>query len=229
MQEVARKPNKADVYNEFILWTAMPHQERVRLGIEWQYQFEDFYSVNGSTLTRWKERIDFEQRVDKILKMWSTDMTPAVVHSIYRTAIKGNPMSQLLWLQYFKGFNPKPKDEERKMVEIGVNDIRFLIESIPEPTRTKFYGYLREIIDTAVALRRAGEMENRPLPNEEPERALLGEANNDASNVQRAETNDIPASDQGRIRKDMVREIYAYHHQGAPWWWQEQAPRHSWI
>ena len=60
-----RYPNKRSIYNEFILWTAMPHPEKVRLGIETQGQFSEQYKINEDTLTNWKKRPDFESRFNK--------------------------------------------------------------------------------------------------------------------------------------------------------------------
>ena len=95
-----KNPDRVDVYTEFILWFAMPPAERAKLGIKNQGQFADYYKVSPNTLSRWKDRMDFETRVDKIQMMWGKEKTADVIQGIYRAAVKGNPMSQLLWLQY---------------------------------------------------------------------------------------------------------------------------------
>ena len=165
-----RYPNKRSIYNEFILWTAMPHPEKVRLGIETQGQFSEQYKINEDTLTNWKKRPDFEQRVDAILKMWSTDKTPDVVHSIYRAAVKGNPMSQLLWLQYFKGFDPKKiEDPNKKKAVLGIGDIRHAIEQLPEQLKEKHYGYLRELAEDLSAVRNAMDPADKSWEEKPPQ------------------------------------------------------------
>lgn len=211
---------KADVYREFILWTAMPYEEKKRLGLETQGSFCEHYNLNKSTPSRWKERPDFESRVDAILKMWSTDRTPEVVQAIYRAAVKGNPLSQKLWLQYFKGFTEKSEVTVKK-VEIGVNDIRFLIEAMPEPIRTKFYGYIREIIDTANALRNARQLDDRPLEDKDTETALPRDADHDAQDASSKSANVVAKSNSRSIRTDMVGQTQSSHHKSTPRRWQE--------
>ena len=184
LQKLTKKtlPNKGSVYLEFILWTAMPFKEKENLGIETQNDFAAEYKVDISTLSRWKTRADFEARVDAILKMWSTDKTPDVVHSIYRTAIKGNPLSQMLWLQYFKKFNPKKIEDEEKKVELSAGDIRFAIEKLPEQLKEKHYGYLRELAEDINAIRNARDPEDNDWYERPPE-AVPDETDNDAQIV----------------------------------------------
>lgn len=207
------------MYTEFILWTAMPHPEKVKLGIETQQQFSEHYGLGINTPTRWKQRKDFEERVDKILKMWAIDKTPDVVHSIYRSAIKGNPMSQLLWLQYFKRFNPKTEVVNTHKVEISVNDIRFIIEGMPESYRPKFYGYIREIIDTGVTLRNSGELADGFPDEPELEDGVRGSADNDAQDLPERESDVLAASHPVSIRCDMEWPTQSRHYQGAARWW----------
>lgn len=152
-----RGANRPDIYREFILWTALPYKEKIALGIETQGQFAEYYKVHINTTTAWKQRPEFEARVDEILKIWSNERTPEVIHAIYRTAVKGNPMSQLLWLQYFKRFNPKKEEDTgKKGPVLSVGDIRYMIEILPDELKQKHYGYLRELTEDVSAFRNAG-------------------------------------------------------------------------
>lgn len=148
-----REPNRVDVYTEFILWSAMPPSERMRLGIETQEQFVDFYKIGANTPARWKRRPDFEARVTTLRKEWAFGKTSAVIEGIYRSAVKGNPFSQKLWLQYFHDFSEKQMVQHKIMSTVSVDDVRFLVDVLPEPERAKCQGHLREIID-ALALHR---------------------------------------------------------------------------
>ena len=159
MSETTRKnlqktyPNKANVYAEFIIWFTLPRQERIRLGLETQEQFAEFYGVNPHTLAEWKKRPDFEARLDSIIKQMGTEKTADVLQGMYVSAMKGNARSQLLWLQYFKKFNPNAKDKiADNQVVITVDDIRFLIEALPEPLKQKHYDNLRELLDDSAAV-----------------------------------------------------------------------------
>ena len=219
-REKPSTPYKADIYREFILWTAMPHAEKVRLGIETQGQFVAHYKIGINTPAKWKERPDFEQRVDAILKMWATDKTPDVIHAIYRAAVKGNPMSQMLWLQYFKKFNPRADADEKQKVEIGVNDIRHLIEQLPEPLKSKHYGNLRDLLIDASAIANARDVEDSNW-TERPAETVRIEADNDAHNVPDKEADAVAKSYKGGLRANMVGDVLSIHHKGAERRWEK--------
>lgn len=143
---------KRDIYEEFVLWFAMPRHEKIRLGIETQGQFAAFHKVHPDTLTDWKALPDFNARINDVYEKWAMGKHPDVFQSIYLTALKGNPMSQLLWLQYFRGFNPKKVEDKTNKVELTIQDIRFLIEALPEPLKSKHHTNLRELIDDSSAV-----------------------------------------------------------------------------
>lgn len=211
---------KPSIYTEFILWTAMPYGEKEKLGLETQEQFCEFYKIGKNTPASWKERHDFEQRVDAILKMWSTDKTPDVVHSIYRTAVKGNPLSQMLWLKYFKKFTEKSEVTVTKKVEFGVNDVRFLIEGLPEPLRSEHYGNLRKLIDDASMVRRARDSEGMSW-RDGPAPALLDQPDHDAQDVRSERGDGVAESDSPSVRFSVVRTIPASDNKSPSRRWQE--------
>lgn len=223
LPKIAEKtsPNKGSIYTEFVLWTAMPWNEKEKLGLETQNDFAEYYSVDITTLSRWKRRPDFEQRVDAILKMWATDKTPDVVHAIYRTAIKGNPMSQLLWLQYFKKFNPRADTtEELQRSGGGVGDLKHLVDQLPEQMREKHYGYIRELLADISAFRNARDVESNDW-HERPAQAILDETNHDASGVSSQRADAIPRSYKKGICTDMERQVSTHNHKSAAWGWEK--------
>ncbi len=219
-----RQPKRRDLYTEFILWTAMPSEEKKKLGLEWQMDFAKHHNVEESTLSRWKRRADFEVRVDAILKMWGADKTPDVVHAIYKTALKGNPLSQKLYLQYFKGFSEKTEVQHTAKVEVGVNDIRFIIDGLPEPERSKFHGYIREIVDYANAVKNARELDET-VWDEQPAESVLDEADHDAQDISEQGANELAARYSRSVCADMgdrrsgAASTSAHHRQGAARWW----------
>lgn len=222
-----RTPNKVSIYNEFILWTAMPHSEKKRLGLETQGAFAEYYKIHIDTTSDWKKRSDFEKRVDAILKMWATDKTPDVVHSIYRSAVKGNPYSQQLWLGYFKGYNPKKIEEPQEKVEVSENDFRYIVNVLPEPYKTKFNEYITEIITTANAIRNARQGEDHGWDTPRPEITILEESDIDARDVSSVRTDGLAKSYSRRSRCDLgtytVRhaQVSENNNQGTPWRRQE--------
>lgn len=76
------RPHKVDKYHEFILWFAMPTLEREKLGISTQTAFSEFYGVTQQTLSNWKNRPDFEPRVDHVQMQWGKEKTSDVIQGI---------------------------------------------------------------------------------------------------------------------------------------------------
>jgi hypothetical protein len=150
-----RDPKRADIYEEFVLWSAMPPTERHLLGIETQQQFVEYHKIGINTPAAWKRRPDFGARVTELRREWAFDKSSDIIYGIYRAAIKGNAHSQKLWMQYFLGFSEKTETKNSNVVEVGVNDVRFIIDGLPEPERTKFHGYIREIAEFATMAKNA--------------------------------------------------------------------------
>lgn len=223
MQQVIQKtsenktPNKATVYTEFILWSAMPYIEKRNLGIETQLQFADYYNVSKDSLSLWKNRSDFEPRRNAILRIWAMDKTPDVVYGIYKAAIKGNPLSQQLWLGYFLGYNPR-KEELQKQVELGAGDIRHLIDQLPEQLKEKHYGYLRELTEDVSAVRNARDAEDFSW-SQRPAETVPVETDNDAQHVPSGGKNAMAQSHTECVCEDLEREILAHNNQSTTRGW----------
>ena len=220
-------PYKATVYNEFVIWYSMPLNEKEKCGIETMGQFSQYYKVSKDTLTNWKNRPDFQARTDKLIMDMGHAKTADVVQGMYKAAVKGNPMSQMLWLQFFKKFNPKGEQEnESKQIQITVDDIRFLIEALPEPLKTKHYDNLRQLLDDSAAIAHAiddGEIPDnlRTIASrhwdEGFEDTISVETNNDAQHVQVERTHAIPRSYPQSVCTDMERQVSPRDHQSSAW------------
>lgn len=167
-----REPKRMDIYEEFCLWSAMPPSERAKFGIETQEQFVEFYNIGVNTPTAWKRRTDYKVYVTTLRSEWAFAKTGAVIEGIYRSALKGNPHSQKLWLQYFHGFSEKKELTIKDRPVIGINDILYLVEQLPESEREKYYEWLRDLLLKITILKqkdeRCGENLkhwNEPRPN----------------------------------------------------------------
>ncbi len=187
---------RANLYQEFVLWASMPDIEQQKLGIESQKAFSEYYGISEQSLVAWKKRPDFEDRRDKILNAWAMDKTANVAFGIYRSAVKGNPGSQRLWLEYFKKFNPKQEIEHTIKVVMAPNDLRFIVQGMPESYKEKFYGYIREIIDTALSLRNAGQLQDGDAPSADVEATVLEQADHDAQELPSDRANVLAQGDQ---------------------------------
>jgi len=225
------RPYKANIYHEFIAWYSLPHKERVNFGIENQDQFAEIYKVSPNTLSEWKKRPDFERRTDELLMELGKSKTVDVVQGMYMSAVKGNPMSQMLWLQYFKKFNPKAAETQNEnKVEITINDIRFLIEALPEPLKKKHYANLRELLDDSAAINTAideGEVPDGIRLLAESNRVdgfedtVPGETDHDAQVVHGQGTNALARRYSERVCDHLERKASSSNHQSAAWRWQE--------
>jgi len=211
------QPQKVNLYTQFILWSAMPPMEQQRLGIESLQAFADFYGIHVNTTYNWKHRPDFQDRVRKILRMWAFDKTPGVVQGIYRSAIKGNSDSQRIWLQYFEGWSEKQTIENTVKVVVSVGDIRYLIEGLPEPLRSKHYANLRELLDDTIAARDSGAIKDGDW-TEKPALLVSGETDNDAQDVPDPTPSKVSCRHSQSVWQDLVGEVPANHHQSAAWW-----------
>ncbi len=142
-----REVKRVDIYEEFCIWSAMPPSERIKLGIETQEQFVEFYKIGINTPTAWKRRNDYRLRVTSLRTEWAFSKTSAVLESIYRTAIKGSAQSQKLWLQYIHGFGDKREIPDANKPSLHVDDLLFLIGMLPKELQEKHYDHMRELLD----------------------------------------------------------------------------------
>lgn len=221
---------KNAAYEEFILWSAMPAHEQKLFGIETQKEFAERYKCGERSLTRWRSLPEFQARVRDIREKWAFGRTSNVINAIYTAAIKGNPLSQSLWMQVFEGYNPKGnKDakETEKKVEFSINDMRFLIEQLPEQLKQKHYGYLAELLDDVDAIKHARdveiEIEERDSTDGRSEEGVCDYTYTDAQTVPDKETDAVSSGNKGGVRENLVWKIPTHHHQSAERWREEQA------
>lgn len=201
-----KKSTMRNIFDEYILWFAMPLKAKESMGIETDIQFAEFYEITARTLRNWKDRPEFEDQVRRLRKKWAFEKTGHVLEGIYRSAVKGNDKSQKLWLQVFEGFTEKTENTQTIKIELSTNDIRFVIQQLPEEYHEKYYGYLREIFDTAQALRFAGQLRDVDVPSATIEEVISEEADNDAHLLPGKRVNVVAKSNQRSLCEDMAPE-----------------------
>jgi hypothetical protein len=134
------------------------------LGIETQKQFSEYNKISEQTLSNWADRPEFMPRVKSLWKKWGQGRTPTVIAAIYKSATSGGkeaPQAQKLWMQVIEDFSERTRAiTDTKKVELGVGDIRYLIEQLPEELKEKHYGYLRELTEDINSARNAGEIDD---------------------------------------------------------------------
>lgn len=226
--EKIRKPS---TYDEFIYWLAMPTPAKMKMGIETQTQFAEFFKVSERTLLRWKESEQFRAQVRALRDKWAFEKTQGVIEGIYKAAVKGNDKSQKLWMQLFEGFTEKTEVEQTQKVEISVNDIRFLIEALPVQMQEKYYGFLQQLLDDSAAIARAidgGDIpesvriaEAKYADAQAAERNVPGDADTDAQHVPVERTAAMAESYPQCVCEDVVRQVSPHNHQSAARWWKK--------
>ena len=221
---------RVDAYSEFIIWTSMPASERGKLGIETQREFCAKYNLGVNVPTKWKRRPDFIAEVTEIRRQWAFEKTSDVLRGIYLGAVKGNPYSQKLWLEYFLDFREKSEvGVTVKASGILIGDIQFLIDSLPEPLRTEHNVNLRKLLEDGQRLRHAGQLENFTRVESGTEEGIQDEADINAPDLSGERTDDMAGSNKISIRSNLVRETPARNNQGAERRWEIEASRNGWI
>lgn len=216
---------KQDVYEEFVLWFALPRLEKIKLGIETQGDFCEHNKIGINTPTHWKTLPDFQARVRDLRQKWGGERTSDVLQGIYLAAMKGNPMSQLLWLQFFEGFAPKSGIEHTEKVELSVHDIRFIIDQLPEPIRSQNYERLTAIIADATAFehaRRNAREGEISAGRDESAGSVHNQTDHVAPDVpDEKPTHAVAEGNPRRIRNDVVAEVHTRDHKGTARRWEE--------
>lgn len=205
-------------YDEFILWFALPGHEKIKMGLPTQDAFATYHGLNIKTTTRWKQRQDFLPRVTDLRKQWAQERSSDVIAAIYKSSIKGNPLSQKLWMQMYEGFTEKQEIKHTTQVDFGINDVRFLIQGLPEPLRTQHYANLRQLLDDSTMVRNAGQIEDGNLSDRYQD-AIPGEAHHDAPNLPSPKANRLANRNKAGVCEDLVWPSFAHNYQGAARWW----------
>lgn len=219
-------------FEEFVTWYALPRHERFeRTNIETLEQFAAKHQVTVRNLYRWSAWPEFQQRVKELWTLAAKGKTTDVVSAIYRSAITGGreaPQAQKLWMQVVEGFTEKSETTLKTQPEITVNDIRFMIEALPEPLKSKHYANLRDLIDDANAIRNAREADDGAW-DERPPIAVQGETDHVSQDLQGQETDGVASRDTQRVRLDMERKVSTHHHESPAWRGEVEAPRDRWV
>lgn len=215
-----RTPTKQDVFEEYILWFALPPIGKIKMGIETKTRFCEFYNVKSTSLWRWEDRPDFIARVKELRKKWAFGKTSDVIYGIYKSAVSGNDKSQKLWMQVFEDFQEKQEVRHTVSVEVSVNDIRFLIEGLPEPLKTKHYDNLTELLIDCEQARRDGNFTDATtnIADLRPEKSISQQAYNDAQDISVVErTYEFSKAHSESVCTDLEWKVSSSNHKSAAW------------
>jgi hypothetical protein len=114
---------------QFIEWLALPSWEREP---KTQRQLAKKLRVNEVTLSEWAHSEEVGLAVHKLSMHIARKRRPDVLGAIVRTAVKGNPYAQKLFLQYTEGWAEKQKQETEHTDRVVIDFSKVPTETIED-------------------------------------------------------------------------------------------------
>ena len=156
-QRGGRKPNKQTVYDRFVEWIALTTKDRKKLGVSTQRDFAKKYGMHETTLTGWKKREDFGQLKQEAQVSRLQNDTSDVLEGLKNRCVKyGMAYDVELFLLYVEKWDRKHVLEILGEIKLGDNDIRTIIDLLPEAKQKTFYDTLTNLIAEAQSARSIG-------------------------------------------------------------------------
>ncbi len=119
-------------YEEFIAWLALPKSLKIP---KTQAELANKLGVGPDTLSDWKLRDGFWDKVNDKMRSWAKEKTPDVIGILYDKIIKTGGASEIrIWLEWQKEINPS--DGYSK----DVDQLRQTIKRMIDSTRKKSTG-----------------------------------------------------------------------------------------
>ncbi|MDE2071187.1 MAG: hypothetical protein KGI70_00435 [Patescibacteria group bacterium] len=162
MHPVPEILSDAEAYEQFVLWSALTPEERSWRGVQTREQFCKMYGVPSlRLLDAWAQRADFGQRVAALREDWIIFKTGDVLGEIYTSARGGNLRSQKLWLDYAQRIKEKRDAAGPKLDRLSPDDVRQVIDMLPEGLRNNNYMRLQAIRDDIALYQQEQERKER--------------------------------------------------------------------
>jgi hypothetical protein len=162
MHPVPETLSDAEAYEQFVLWSALTPEERSWRGIQTREQFCKTYGVPSlRLLDSWAQRADFEQRVAALREDWILSKTGDLLGEIYSAARGGDFKSQRLWLDHARRIKEKRDAAGPKPNMLSPDDVRHVIDMLPEGMRERNYWRLQSIRDDVALYEQERERKER--------------------------------------------------------------------
>ena len=117
-----RERLKTAEYLAFIEFMGTPVFER---DLKTQGDFAKRYKVNQATLSGWKKRDGFWNKVEKVRRTYGRERTSNLLGAFYAKMLKSSkPFGKdfMVWLQYIEKFSPKTRYEDETPRDIPQED-----------------------------------------------------------------------------------------------------------
>lgn len=148
--KTAKQPYRQETYNAFVEWSCLTAKEKKECGILTAKAFAKKHNVGESRLSKWKKRDDFSKAYGEAMRLKLTCDTSDVLEGLKDNCIKyGRANDVELFLLYVEGWDRKQALEKKEEVVLGQNDIRLLVDILPEEKRKKFYDTLTDLLAEA--------------------------------------------------------------------------------
>lgn len=147
---------KNETYEKFVEFSALPDIEKcLMLEMEPDKQgkynnptlerFAEKFGVSVGTLSNWKKRSDYRERVDGRNDKWGVELTPSIMGALAKRCLRyGRSDDVALWLAYYKNWTPKQIVET--VEKFDVEDIRILVKALPDEKQQKYKQFLKELV-----------------------------------------------------------------------------------
>jgi len=112
---------KQHVFEAFCEWAAKPTPLKSEKTMQ---AFAKLWDVTPETLSRWKKRQDFWEKVAEWRITWAKDKTSDVVHGLFkRAATRGEAAEVKLWMQLIEDWSEKVTPPTQNITVIGIRGI----------------------------------------------------------------------------------------------------------
>lgn len=115
-------------------------------------RFAEKYDVHINTLTNWKQRKDFNTAVNQKRNLWGLEKVPNVMAALYQRCLRyGMAHDVELFLAYYERWDRKAAIANPP-VSFTPDDIRSIIDVLPEDRQEYFHGLITNAIAEAQSL-----------------------------------------------------------------------------
>jgi hypothetical protein len=112
---------KPEAYEAFCEWAAKPTPLKEQKTAK---EFGKLWGVTSETLSKWKHRQDFWEKVASWRREWAKDKTSDVVHGLWKRAkTRGEAAEVKLWMQLIEDWSEKTAPPTQNITVIGIRGI----------------------------------------------------------------------------------------------------------